>query len=65
MGGMAGLFGSGALQSQAQQLMNNPEALREIMNQPMMQSVFSNPDIMRSLIADNPSIQQIIQVSRF
>lgn len=43
--------------------MQNPEAMREILNQPMMQSVFSNPDLLRGLISDNPAIQQIIQVS--
>ncbi|KAI6182888.1 hypothetical protein M3Y97_00429000 [Aphelenchoides bicaudatus] len=56
---LEGLFNSPHIQQQAQQLMGNPEAMRELMSQPMMQNVLSNPDVLRSLIQDNPQIQQL------
>ncbi|VDO30006.1 unnamed protein product [Onchocerca flexuosa] len=42
----------------AQHMMQNPEAIREMTNSPIVQSLLNNPDIIRSLIADNPQIQQ-------
>uniref|UniRef100_A0A915PLG0 Ubiquilin n=1 Tax=Setaria digitata TaxID=48799 RepID=A0A915PLG0_9BILA len=45
----------------AQQMMQNPEAIREMTNSPIVQSLLNNPDIIRSLIADNPQIQQVIE----
>jgi ubiquilin len=59
---LASLFGSGTAGLGSQQLLNNPDVMREIINQPLMQNMLSNPEIMRSLIADNPQIQNIIQV---
>lgn len=52
---------SGAL-GMAQHMMQNPEAIREMTNSPIVQSLLNNPDIIRSLIADNPQIQQVIEV---
>lgn len=46
----------------AQHMMQNPEAIREMTNSPIVQSLLNNPDIIRSLIADNPQIQQVIEV---
>lgn len=55
---------SGAL-GIAQHMMQNPEAIREMTNSPIVQSLLNNPDIIRSLIADNPQIQQVIEVIFF
>ena len=50
------------LQSQMQrQLMSNPEMMVQIMENPFIQNVLSNPDLMRQLIMANPQMQQLIQ----
>ncbi|NXM66220.1 UBQL1 protein, partial [Serilophus lunatus] len=69
LGGLAGLSSLGlntsnfsALQSQMQrQLMSNPEMMVQIMENPFVQSMLSNPDLMRQLIMANPQMQQLIQ----
>ena len=53
-----GTPGSGAA---ASSILNNPDLMREMINSPMVQNVLSNPDILRSLFADNPQFQQVIQ----
>ncbi|KAM6394697.1 ubiquilin-1-like [Rhynochetos jubatus] len=68
-GGLAGLSSLGLnasnfseLQSQMQQqLMSNPEMMVQIMENPFVQSMLSNPDLMRQLIMANPQMQQLIQ----
>ncbi|XP_075394736.1 ubiquilin-2 [Tenrec ecaudatus] len=50
------------LQSQMQQqLMTSPEMMIQIMENPFVQSMLSNPDLMRQLIMANPQMQQLIQ----
>ncbi|KAK1340221.1 hypothetical protein QTO34_018786 [Cnephaeus nilssonii] len=50
------------LQSQMQrQLMSNPEMMVQIMKNPFVQNMLSNPDLMRQLIMANPQMQQLIQ----
>ncbi|NXL90074.1 UBQL1 protein, partial [Alectura lathami] len=69
LGGLAGLTSLGLttanfseLQSQMQrQLMSNPEMMIQIMENPFVQSMLSNPDLMRQLIMANPQMQQLIQ----
>ncbi|XP_064295882.1 ubiquilin-1-like isoform X4 [Phalacrocorax carbo] len=69
LGGLAGLSSLGLnasnfseLQSQMQrQLMSNPEMMVQIMENPFIQSMLSNPDLMRQLIMANPQMQQLIQ----
>lgn len=69
MSGLAGLSSLGLntsnfseLQSQMQrQLMSNPEMMVQIMENPFVQSMLSNPDLMRQLIMANPQMQQLIQ----
>ncbi|XP_069481977.1 ubiquilin-1 isoform X2 [Ambystoma mexicanum] len=69
LGGLAGLSSMGMntsnfseLQSQMQrQLMSNPEMMLQIMENPFVQSMLSNPDLMRQLIMANPQMQQLIQ----
>ncbi|XP_077105097.1 ubiquilin-1 [Ranitomeya variabilis] len=69
LGGLPGLSTLGMnasnfseLQSQMQrQLMSNPEMMVQIMENPFVQSMLSNPDLMRQLIMANPQMQQLIQ----
>ncbi len=42
--------------------MQNPEAMRQMLENPMVQGMLNNPEVMRSLLAENPQIQQLIQV---
>ena len=57
--------GAGGAMGFAQQMAQNPDIMREMLNSPLMQSVMSNPDIFRSLIAENPQMQQLIEVCLF
>ncbi|XP_027564588.1 ubiquilin-1-like isoform X1 [Neopelma chrysocephalum] len=69
LGGLTGLSSLGLnasnfseLQSQMQQqLMSNPEMMVQIMENPFVQSMLSNPDLMRQLIMTNPQMQQLVQ----
>ncbi|XP_067886122.1 ubiquilin-1-like isoform X2 [Heterodontus francisci] len=69
LGGLAGLSSLGLnssnfleLQTQMQrQLMSNPEMMSQIMENPFVQNMLSNPDMMRQLIVTNPQMQQLIQ----
>lgn len=50
------------LQNQMQQqLLASPEMMIQIMENPFVQSMLSNPDLMRQLIMANPQMQQLIQ----
>lgn len=57
--GGGGLGGLGQMQ---QELMSNPDALRELMNSPLVQGMLSNPDIIRTMLNANPQIQQLLEV---
>ncbi|GFP88964.1 ubiquitin domain-containing protein dsk2b [Phtheirospermum japonicum] len=61
-GGASGLFGAGLpeFEQVQQQLIQNPNMMREIMNMPAIQSLMNNPEIMRSLIMSNPQMRGII-----
>nr|XP_006000333.1 PREDICTED: ubiquilin-4 isoform X3 [Latimeria chalumnae] len=68
-GGFSGLgsLGMGSanfmeLQQQMQrQLMSNPEMLSQIMENPFVQNMMSNPDLMRQMIMANPQMQQLME----
>ncbi|OMO79985.1 hypothetical protein CCACVL1_13256 [Corchorus capsularis] len=61
-GGGFGLFGAGLpeFEQVQQQLTQNPNMMREIMNTPAIQSLMNNPELMRSLIMSNPQMREII-----
>ncbi|XP_036030427.1 ubiquilin-2 [Onychomys torridus] len=69
LGGLASLSSLGLssttfteLQNQMQQqLLASPEMMIQIMENPFVQSMLSNPDLMRQLIMANPQMQQLIQ----
>ncbi|KAL5562352.1 hypothetical protein UlMin_032099 [Ulmus minor] len=58
----SGMFGAGLpeFEQVQQQLTQNPNMMREIMNMPAIQSLMNNPDLMRSLIMSNPQMRDII-----
>ncbi|XWS55179.1 hypothetical protein CRYUN_Cryun10bG0152500 [Craigia yunnanensis] len=60
--GGLGLFGAGLpeFEQVQQQLTQNPNTMREIMNTPAIQSLMNNPELMRSLIMSNPQMREII-----
>lgn len=50
------------LQQQMQrQLMSNPDLLSQIMENPLVQNMMSNPDLMRQMIVANPQMQQLME----
>jgi len=72
LGGIGGLPGMSNLglgsanfmemqQRMQQNIMNNPDFMRQIMDSPMTQSLMSNPEIVRSLIQGNPQMRQLIE----
>ncbi|KAL0920640.1 hypothetical protein M5K25_009788 [Dendrobium thyrsiflorum] len=68
--GSNGIFGSGAsglfgtalpeFDQVQQQLSQNPNMMRDIMNMPAIQNLMNNPDLMRNLIMSNPQIREIL-----
>lgn len=66
LAGLAGLGMGSAnfmeLQQQMQrQLMSNPDLLSQIMENPLVQNMMSNPDLMRQMIVANPQMQQLME----
>jgi ubiquilin len=57
-----GLFGSGLpeLDQMQQQLVENPDLMRHIMNLPLMQNMLNNPDLARNAIMNNPRIRELV-----
>ncbi|XP_073045496.1 ubiquitin domain-containing protein DSK2b-like [Primulina eburnea] len=60
--GVSRLFGTGLPEFEQvhQQLTQNPNMMREIINSPAIQSLMNNPEIMRNLIMNNPQMREII-----
>ncbi|XP_075476343.1 ubiquitin domain-containing protein DSK2b-like [Primulina tabacum] len=60
--GASGLFGTGLpeFEQLQEQLTQNPNMMREIMNTPAIQSLMNNPDVMRNLIMSNPQMREIM-----
>lgn len=42
--------------------MNNPQAMQQLMSSPMVQSLFNNPELMRSMIQMNPQMRELMEV---
>ncbi|XP_041621737.1 ubiquilin-4 [Vulpes lagopus] len=71
LSGFGGILGLGSLglgsanfmelqQQMQRQLMSNPEMLSQIMENPLVQDMMSNPDLMRHMIMANPQMQQLM-----
>lgn len=41
--------------------MNNPEMVRQMMDNPLVQNLMSNPDYIRTLLTSNPQMQQLME----
>ena len=62
LGGNGGMFGAGlpGLEQMQQQLTQNPNMMREIMDLPVVQNLLNNPDVMRSMMMSNPQMRDLI-----
>ena len=45
-----------------QQLLQNPEMMRQMMESPIMQSMLNNPETLRTMFTSNPQMQQLLEV---
>ncbi|KAK3606281.1 hypothetical protein CHS0354_037958 [Potamilus streckersoni] len=72
LGALGGLPGMGSLgmgsanfmemqQRMQREVMNNPELLRQTMENPFVQQMMSNPDIMRQLMMSNPQMRELME----
>ncbi|XP_065362882.1 ubiquilin-1 [Calliphora vicina] len=69
MGGLSGVEALGAgsgsfmdLQARMQnELLNNGDMLRTMLDNPLVQQMMNNPDVMRQLITSNPQMQDLMQ----
>ncbi|XP_038724304.1 ubiquitin domain-containing protein DSK2a-like [Tripterygium wilfordii] len=61
-GGASGLFGAGLpeFEQVQQQMTQNPNMMRDIMNMPAIQNLMNNPELMRTLVMNNPQMREII-----
>ncbi|XP_057308497.1 ubiquilin-1-like [Hydractinia symbiolongicarpus] len=48
-------------QQMTQQMLNNPEMLRQALDNPLIQNITSNPDLMRSVMTSNPEMQNLME----
>ncbi|KAI3361295.1 hypothetical protein L3Q82_013484, partial [Scortum barcoo] len=68
LGDLSGLLGLGMRSSSfmemqqrvQEQLMSNPQMLSQMMGNPLVQNMMSNPDLMRQMLAGNPQMQQLV-----
>ncbi|XP_071692297.1 ubiquitin domain-containing protein DSK2b-like [Rutidosis leptorrhynchoides] len=62
LGGLGGSFGAGLpeFEQVQQQLTQNPNMMRDMMNMPAIQNILNNPEIMRGMIMSNPQMRDII-----
>lgn len=69
IGGLAGLEGLGLgstnfmdLQQQMQrELMTNHETMRQLFDNPLVQSMMNNPESVRMMVSANPQMQELMQ----
>lgn len=43
--------------------MSNPDMMRQVLDNPMVQNLMQNPEMMRQMIMGNPQMQQLMEVS--
>ncbi|KAK2164810.1 hypothetical protein LSH36_58g01003 [Paralvinella palmiformis] len=72
LGGLGGLPGLGGLgmgsvnfmemqQRMQRELTTNPQLVQQLMDNPMVQQMMSNPDVMRQLITGNPQMRDLME----
>ncbi|PIN17228.1 Ubiquitin-like protein [Handroanthus impetiginosus] len=62
LGSDGGLFGAvlPGMEQMQQQLTENPNMIRDILNMPLVQNLMNNPEIIRNLIMNNPQMREIM-----
>ncbi|KVI03001.1 Heat shock chaperonin-binding [Cynara cardunculus var. scolymus] len=62
LGGNGGMSGAGLpeLEQIQQQLTQNPNMMRDIMDLPLVQNLMNNPDVIRNMMMSNPQMRDII-----
>ncbi|VFQ88210.1 unnamed protein product [Cuscuta campestris] len=60
--GGGGLFGAGLpdFEQVQQQLNQNPNMMRDILNAPFVQNLMNNPEVIRNMIMNNPQMREIM-----
>lgn len=66
LGGLFGSSGGGAnfmdiQQNLQREILSNPDSLRQMMDNPLVQSLMSNPDYIRQIMTSNPQMQQLLE----
>lgn len=64
LGPMASLSGgnySDLQQRMQRDIMNNPEIMRQLMDNPMVQQLMNNPEYLRSVLTSNPQLQSLME----
>ncbi len=46
-----------------EQLMRNPEMMRQVMSSPMMENLLNNPDMLRNMMMSNPQMQAMMDAN--
>ena len=63
--GGSGAGGSDFRSQMTQQMLSNPEMLQQALDNPLVQNITSNPDLMRSVMMSNPEMQDLVEVTFF
>ncbi|XP_076638880.1 ubiquilin [Colletes latitarsis] len=72
LGSLGGLLGLGSLgmgsanfidlqQRMQRELLSNPETMRQVLDNPLVQSLMNDPENMRNLVTSNPQMQELMQ----
>ncbi|KAK4340719.1 hypothetical protein RND71_039220 [Anisodus tanguticus] len=61
-GGGGGLFGAGLpdFEQVQQQLTQNPDMMRDMLNMPVVQNLMNNPETIRNMVMNNPQMREIM-----
>lgn len=46
-------------------MLSNPDYLRQALDNPLVQSLTSNPEFLRTIMMNNPQMQQLVEASFF
>ena len=49
-------------QNMQRELVSSPDMFRQMMDNPLVQSLMCNPDYMRQILTANPQMQQLLEV---
>lgn len=69
LGSLPGLGGIGSInfmdlqQRMQREVMSNPETLGQLMSNPFVQQLMSDPNNMRSIFMSNPQMQELMEVN--